>query len=100
MLRSDFSPAKSDSVPLSGTRVGYALEYDVPVPIIGNLLDLLAFKSLWVKRVQTSLQNLERLLESRRSDTLLWRVATQTGHGMPAARGDVGRRISFIEHGM
>lgn len=47
-----------------GTRVTYAMEYEVPVPVVGALLDLLVFKSLWAKRVQTNLQNLKRLLES------------------------------------
>jgi uncharacterized membrane protein len=47
-----------------GTRVTYAMDYDVPPPILGALLDLLVLRSLWAKRVQTNLQNLKRLLES------------------------------------
>jgi uncharacterized membrane protein len=47
-----------------GTRVTYAMDYEVPVPIVGSLLDLVVFKSLWAKRVQTNLQNLKRLLGS------------------------------------
>jgi hypothetical protein len=40
------------------------MEYDIPVPILGGLIDALVFKSLWAKRVQANLQNLKRLLES------------------------------------
>jgi uncharacterized membrane protein len=47
-----------------GTRVTYTMDYDVPLPIVGGLLDALFFKSLWAQRVQRSLQNLKRLLES------------------------------------
>jgi uncharacterized membrane protein len=47
-----------------GTRVTYAMDYDVPLPILGGLLDAVVFKPLWAKRVQASLQNLKRLLES------------------------------------
>jgi coenzyme Q-binding protein COQ10 len=48
----------------SGTRVSYAMDYDIPLPILGRLLDALVFKSLWSKRVQTNLQNLKELLEN------------------------------------
>ena len=47
-----------------GTRITYTMDYAVPLPIIGGLLDTLIFKSLWIKRVQRSMQNLKRLLES------------------------------------
>ena len=47
-----------------GTRVTYTMDYDVPLPVLGGLLDALVFKSLWARRVQATLQNLKRLLES------------------------------------
>jgi uncharacterized membrane protein len=47
-----------------GTRVTYSMDYEVPVPIIGGLLDALVIKSIWAKRVHRSLQNLKRLLEN------------------------------------
>jgi len=47
-----------------GTRINYTMAYDIPLPLLGRILDTLIFKSLWAKRVQRSFQNLKRLLES------------------------------------
>jgi uncharacterized membrane protein len=47
-----------------GTRITYTMDYDVPLPLIGGILDTLIFRSLWAKRVQRSMQNLKRILES------------------------------------
>jgi hypothetical protein len=47
------------------TRVIYDMSYDVPVPIVGRLIDVLASEPLWTKRVEKSLRNLKSLLEGR-----------------------------------
>jgi hypothetical protein len=47
------------------TRVIYDMSYDVPVPIVGRLIDVLASEPLWTKRVEKSLRNLKPLLGGR-----------------------------------
>ncbi|MEA3377309.1 MAG: hypothetical protein U9R72_14050 [Chloroflexota bacterium] len=45
------------------TRFTYGLTYDLPVPIIGGILDALFMKPAWEKIIENSLQNLKQLVE-------------------------------------
>ncbi len=48
------------------TRFSYALEYGLPVPIVGPLLDTWLLKGQWRRLIDTSLGNLRRRFEERR----------------------------------
>jgi len=45
------------------TRLTYVLEYSLPVPIVGPLLDSLLMRPGWQRRLENSLQNLKRHFE-------------------------------------
>jgi len=45
------------------TRITYTLNYQVPVPIIGQLIDLLFVRRIWTARVEQTMQNLKDVLE-------------------------------------
>jgi uncharacterized membrane protein len=45
------------------TRFTYGLSYDLPVPILGGVLDAWFMKPVWEQIVEDSLQNLKRLIE-------------------------------------
>jgi uncharacterized membrane protein len=47
----------------AGTRVTETFDYDIP-PIVGSLIDALFLKPVLTKRIETSLQNLKRILEN------------------------------------
>jgi len=47
----------------SSTRFTYVLEYELPVPLIGALLDSLLMKPAWRRVIDTSLENLKRHFE-------------------------------------
>jgi hypothetical protein len=47
----------------TGTRLTYVLEYSLPVPIVGRLLDSLLMRPGWQRRLENSLQNLKRHFE-------------------------------------
>jgi len=49
------------------TRFTYALEYELPLPIVGRLLDSLLLKRQWRRIIATSLDNLRRHFERRRA---------------------------------
>jgi uncharacterized membrane protein len=49
----------------SKTRITYTLNYQVPVPVVGGLVDLLFVRRSWKRRVEHSLQNLKDLLEQQ-----------------------------------
>ncbi len=44
----------------NGTRFTYALEYQLPIPLLGSLLDSLFMKPQWDKIITNSLNNLRR----------------------------------------
>ena len=46
-----------------GTRFIYTLEYRMPVPVIGPVLDALVLRKQWQRILDTSLANLKRHLE-------------------------------------
>ena len=46
------------------TRLTYTLEYSVPVPVLGPLLDLLLMRPGWQRRLETSLHNLKQHFEA------------------------------------
>jgi len=46
-----------------GTRVTETVDYDTP-PVFGSLIDALFVRPVLIKRIETSLQNLKRNLES------------------------------------
>lgn len=46
-------------------RLTYILEYDLPVPILGPLLDVLLMRPGWRRRLEKSLQNLKVFFEKR-----------------------------------
>jgi hypothetical protein len=48
----------------SGTRLTYILEYSLPIPLLGALLDPLLVRPGWQRRLETSLQNLKRHFEA------------------------------------
>ncbi len=43
----------------SGTKFTYALEYQLPVPLLGSLIDSLLMKRQWDKIIVNSLDNLK-----------------------------------------
>lgn len=45
------------------TRVTYTLSYQVPVPVIGCLIDLIFVRRIWMQRVEQTLYNLKNVLE-------------------------------------
>lgn len=45
------------------TRITYALRYQVPVPVLGRLVDLLVVQRTWKQHVEHSLNNLKHILE-------------------------------------
>jgi len=45
------------------TRFTYGLQYRIPVPIVGNLLDTLIIKPQWERIIERSLANLKALME-------------------------------------
>jgi len=45
------------------TRFTYALEYELPIPLIGRWLDKAFMKPQWEKIIETSLENLKRQLK-------------------------------------
>ncbi len=46
-----------------GTKFTYMLEYKLPIPIIGPLLDKFILKPHWIKIIEKSLQNLNQKLQ-------------------------------------
>jgi uncharacterized membrane protein len=49
------------------TRLTYVLEYSLPVPVLGALLDSLLMRRGWRRRLENSLQNLKLYFEKRKS---------------------------------
>ncbi len=49
------------------TRLTYILEYSLPIPLLGPLLDILLMRPGWRRRLQKSLQNLKLHFEERDS---------------------------------
>ena len=49
------------------TRLTYMLEYTLPVPLLGPLLDVLFMRPGWRRRLEKSLQNLKGLFERQES---------------------------------
>jgi len=47
-----------------GTRFTYVLDYQMPMPIVGGILDTLLIKGNWVRFINKSVQNLKRALET------------------------------------
>jgi len=47
------------------TQLTYKLEYSLPVPVLGPLLDSLLMRPGWQHRLEASLQNLKRHFEAR-----------------------------------
>jgi len=47
------------------TRLTYILEYSLPVPVLGSLLDILFMRPGWQRRLEKSLQNLKVFFEKR-----------------------------------
>jgi len=50
------------------TRLTYILEYSLPIPVLGALLDLLLMRPGWRRRLKRSLGNLKLHFERRSSD--------------------------------
>jgi Polyketide cyclase / dehydrase and lipid transport len=48
------------------TQLTYILEYELPVPVLGALLDPLLMRPGWRRRLEKSLQNLRLLFEKRK----------------------------------
>jgi hypothetical protein len=48
------------------TRLAYVLEYNLPLPLLGPLLDSLLMRPGWNRRLGNSLQNLKRHFEERK----------------------------------
>ncbi|MDX9864479.1 MAG: SRPBCC family protein [Anaerolineaceae bacterium] len=48
------------------TRITYTLSYQVPVPIIGQIIDLLFVRRIWTERVEKTMQNLKDVLEKEK----------------------------------
>lgn len=48
------------------TRITYTLNYQVPVPIIGGLIDRLFVRRIWTERVENTMQNLKDVLEKEK----------------------------------
>jgi hypothetical protein len=49
------------------TRFTYGLEYKLPIPLIGTLLDSLFLKPMWDKIIRKSLQNLREKLQQQKA---------------------------------
>ncbi len=47
-----------------GTRLTYTLEYSLPIPLLGALLDSLLMRPGWQHRLETSLHNLKQHFEA------------------------------------
>jgi len=47
----------------AGTRLTYTLEYRIPVPVVGPLLDALLMRPGWQRRLERSLANLKARFE-------------------------------------
>jgi hypothetical protein len=47
----------------TGTRLTYTLEYRIPVPVLGPLLDFLLMRPGWQRRLERSLANLKARFE-------------------------------------
>jgi uncharacterized membrane protein len=45
------------------TRLTYILEYSIPIPVVGALLDRLLMRPGWQRRLEASLENLRRRFE-------------------------------------
>lgn len=45
------------------TKFTYILSYRFPIPVLGNLLNKMFMKPAWISIIETSLQNLKRILE-------------------------------------
>lgn len=54
----DFKPLENK------TKITITLNYKVPFPVVGGLIDTLMAKPMWDTRIEKTLQNLKRLLES------------------------------------
>ena len=50
----------------NATRLTYILEYSLPVPVVGSLLDSLLMRPGWQRRLESSLENLRLAFEKRR----------------------------------
>jgi ribosome-associated toxin RatA of RatAB toxin-antitoxin module len=48
------------------TRITYTLNYQVSVPIIGQLIDLVFVRRIWTERVEQTMQNLKDVLEKEK----------------------------------
>jgi len=48
-----------------GTRLTYILEYSLPIPLVGEILDKMLMRPGWQRRLDTSLGNLKRRFEGR-----------------------------------
>jgi len=48
------------------TRITYTLNYQVPVPIIGGVIDRLFVRRVWTERVEHTMQNLKDVLEKEK----------------------------------
>jgi|WetSurMetagenome_2_1015567.scaffolds.fasta_scaffold208336_2 coenzyme Q-binding protein COQ10 len=51
-----------------GTKFTYAMEYDLPVPLLGPLVDSLLTKPQWKKIIEQSMDNLRRHFEAKAAD--------------------------------
>jgi hypothetical protein len=47
----------------NGTKMTYALEYDMPIPLIGNWIDNTFMKPQWDNIIGKSLENLKHQME-------------------------------------
>jgi hypothetical protein len=52
------------------TRLTYILEYSLPVPVLGGLLDRMLMRSGWQRRLEASLGNLKRHFEAGQETAL------------------------------
>lgn len=48
------------------TRITYTLNYQVPVPVIGQLMDIFFVRRIWTERVEQTMQNLKDVLEKEK----------------------------------
>jgi hypothetical protein len=51
----------------TATRLTYVLEYNLPLPVVGALLDSLVMRPGWHRRLENSLQNLKLHFEKRKT---------------------------------
>jgi hypothetical protein len=51
------------------TRFTYALEYGIPIPVVGGLLDVAFVRKQWRRIIATSLDNLRRRFEAREASS-------------------------------